>query len=171
MSKITKLDRTALQKLRDPINAHLKVLADQLGLSMVLGNGSFGDGAEASFKLVLKVDDPETKLASFKAEHDRNCQFVGIDWNDPENTGLRPEDFGTEFQYGATTYRMMGIYTKGKNHTKFPIRAEVVADPSKRLEVGKLMMLPDSVVKTIRAATDAKAQPANGNGKKGRKAA
>lgn len=144
---ITTLDRTALQNLRQPIEDELKALGERLGISLKLGNGKFGDGAEASFQLVLRVEDPATKAAAAKAEWDRNCRYVGIDFNRPDETGLRPEDLGTEFAYNRTTYRTTGIATKGKNHQKFPILVEEVG-------TGKVMMLPEAAVPIIRAATD-----------------
>jgi len=157
MTKITNLDRTALKNLRDPIEAELKALGERLGLSLTLGNGSFGDGAEASFKLILRVDDPATKEAAARAAWDRNCRYVGIDFNKPDETGLRPEDFGTEFPYGGGTYRTTGIALKGRGSQKFPILAEIVkAGPRAKGQPGQTMMLPETAVPMIRAATDAK---------------
>lgn len=150
--KITKLDKIALQNLRDPIEAELKALAERLGLTMTLGNGRFGDGAEAQFQLVLKVDDPATKEAAARAEWNRNCRYIGIDYAKPEETGLRPEDFGTEFTYAGTVYRAAGIATKGRGSQKFPILVTAI---SGKVEAGKTMMLPEGAVPTIRAATDA----------------
>jgi hypothetical protein len=161
MTKITKLDRTSLQALRSPIETVLLALGNELGLSLKLGNGSFGDGAEASFKLILKVDDPAVKSAAEKANWDRNCRYIGVDYNDFENSGLRPEDFGTEFSYSAQTYRTTGIAVKGKNSSKFPILCEIVSGK----DAGSIRMLPERAVPIIRAATDAAAKP------KGKKAA
>jgi hypothetical protein len=151
MTKITTLDKLALQNLRAPIEAELVALGERLGLTLKLGSGTYGDGAEASFKLVLRVDDPATKAAAAKAEWDRNCAYVGIDFARPDETGLRPEDLGTEFAYGMgaqrKNYRTTGIATKGKNHQKFPILVEEV-------DTGKVVMLPETAVPLIRAATD-----------------
>lgn len=152
--KITKLDKIALTNLRDPIEAELKALAERLGLTMTLGNGRYGDGAEASFQLVLKVDDPATKEAAARAEWNRNCRFIGIDYAKPEESGLRADDFGTEFPYGGKHYRTTGIATKGRGSQKFPILAEIVSSQQKS-EVGKIMMLPETAVPAIRTATDA----------------
>lgn len=153
---IKTLDKTALQNLRAPIEAELVALGERLGLKFVLGSGTYGDGAEASFKLVMRVDDPETKAAAAKAEWDRLCRYVGIDFNSPDTTGLRPEDLGTEFSYGhgakATTYRTTGMNT-GKKRSQFPILVEEVG-------TGKVMLLPEAAVPLIRAATDAKAKAA-----------
>lgn len=163
MTKITSLDRVALQNLRAPIEAELVALGERLGLSLKLGNGRFGDGAEATYQLVLRVEDPETKTKAAKAEWDRNCQFIGIDFARPDETGLRPEDFGTEFVYGGVTYRTAGI-AKGKGSQKFPIRAEcvVASNPNDRrvraagnVAVGDIRLLPETTVPLIRAATDA----------------
>lgn len=156
--KITKLDRTALQNLRDPIEAELKALGERLGLSLALGNGSYGDGAEASFKLILRVDDPATKLAAAKANWDRNCRYVGVDYSDFDNSGLRPEDFGTEFPYAGGVYRTTGIALKGKGSQKFPILAEIVNPGARGGKAGEIRMLPEIAVRMIRAQTDAKAK-------------
>lgn len=158
MTKITTLDRTALQNLRAPIEAELKALGERLGLTLTLGNGSFGDGAEASFKLILKVDDPATKAAAAKAEWDRHCGYIGIDYAKPQESGLRPEDLGTEFPYGGATYRTTGIAVKGRNSQKFPILAEIVTAGPRGGASGEIRMLPESAVPAIRAATDAKAK-------------
>ena len=154
MTKITKLDKVALQNLRAPIEAELAALAERLGLTLTLGSGTYGDGAEASFKLILKVDDPAVKEAAARAEWDRNCRYVGIDFAKPDETGLRSEDFGTEFTYAGTVYRTSGIAVKGKGSQKFPILVEAI---SGKVAAGKTMMLPATAVPTIRAATDAKA--------------
>lgn len=152
--KIATLDRTALKNLRDPIEAELKALGERLGLSLTLGSGTYGDGAEASFKLILKVDDPAIKAAAAKAIWNRNCQMIGYDFSTGEG-GLRPEDFGAEFLYGGAKFRATGIAIKGKGSQKFPIIVEVLDGGPKRYEVGKTLMLPESAAKIIRAATDA----------------
>lgn len=152
---IKTLDKKALQSLREPIEAELKALGERLGLSFTLGNGSFGDGAEASFKLVMRVEDAETKAAATKAEWDRNCRYIGIDYSKPEETGLRPEDLGTEFAYGGVTYMTVGIQLKGRGAQKFPIRVACVTDPTKRIKPGDIRLLPETAAPLIRKATDA----------------
>lgn len=154
--KITKLDKPALQNLRAPIEEELKALGERLGLTLRLGNGSFGDGAEASFKLVLRVDDPETKVAAAKADWDRNCRYIGVDWNRPEETGLRPEDFGTEFTASGAIFRTTGL-NHGRGKAKFPIIVEVVSDPTNRFKAGAILTYGEQAVPLIRAATDDKA--------------
>ncbi len=157
--KITKLDKIALTNLREPIEAELKALGERLGLSLTLGNGKFGDGAEAQFQLVLKVDDPEVKRAAALAEWNRNCRYIGIDYAKPEESGLRAEDFGTEFPYGGGTYRTTGIATKGRGSQKFPILCEIVTpSPRNGGKPGEVRMLPETAVPAIRTATDAKAK-------------
>lgn len=158
MTKITNLDRLALQNLRAPIEAELVALGERLGISLKLGNGSFGDGAEASFKLVLKVDDPEVKAKAAQAEWNRNCGYIGRDYSNFENTGLRPEDLGTVFPYAGGTYRTTGIALKGKGSQKFPILAEIVTAGPRGGNVGEVRMLPETAVPTIRNATDAAAK-------------
>jgi hypothetical protein len=158
MTRISKLDKAALIALRSPIEAELKALGERLGLSFALGNGTFGEGAEASFKLVIKVDDPAVKIAAAKAEWDRNCTYIGIDFANPATTGLRPEDFGTEFVYNQTRMKTTGLALKGRGSQKFPIIVEILAD-GRGLKAGDIRMLPEAAVPIIRAATDA-AKPA-----------
>lgn len=155
MNKITSLDRKTLTGLREPIEAELKALAERLGLTMALGNGKFGAGDEASFQLILKVDDPATKAAAAKATWDRNCRHIGIDYADFENSGLRPEDFGTEFVYGGSTYKTTGIAIKGRNSQKYPILVEITKVGPRGGSVGEARMLTEAAVKAIREATDA----------------
>lgn len=153
--KIATLDRAALKNLRDPIEAELKALGERLGIAFSIGNGKYGEGAEATFQLVLKVDDPATKAAAAKAEWDRNCRYIGIDYANPENSGLRPEDLGTEFRYATYIARTVGIALKGKGSQKFPIKCEIVSDSAGRAQPGEIRLLPETAVAKIRAATDA----------------
>lgn len=159
MGKITKLDRNALKALRDPIEKELAELGERLGLKFRVGRGTFGEGAEASYKLEIEVDDPETKLAAAKVIWDRNCAMIGYNFDEPDQSGLRPEDFGTEFPYGDGTYRTTGIATSGRGSQKFPILVEIVKPGSRQGgKVGEVRMLPEAAVPRIRAATDAKAK-------------
>lgn len=149
MTKITKLDKAALKSLRDPIEAELKALGERLGLTFQIGNGSFGDGSEATFKMLIKVDDPEAQRALAKAGWDRNCRYIGMDYNNPDESGLRPEDFGTEFMSGTTKYRTTGINI---GRSKYPIAAEIISGP----KAGQTVGFTDMAVPIIRKATDAK---------------
>jgi hypothetical protein len=156
MTKITKLDRTALKNLREPIEAELKALGERLGITFNLGNGTYSEGAEASYKLIMRVDDPAAQAAAKKAEWDRNCGYIGIDYSQPGGTtGLRPEDFGTEFQYGGATMRTTGIALKGRGSQKFPILVEIITPGPRGGSAGEIRMLPDTAVPAIRAGTDA----------------
>lgn len=158
--KITKLDKAAMIALRDPINEALKALGEQLGLTFAASGGAYGDGAEAHFKLVMKVNDPATKLAADRADWDRNCGFIIADYSRPDDTCLRPEDFGTEFDWGGKRFRAVGL-SRGRGSGKFPIRCELVSLPKGHEgKVGEIRILPTGCVSIIRAATDAKAVPA-----------
>jgi hypothetical protein len=109
----------------------------------------------------MTVDDPALKEAAARAYWNNHCRYIGIDWENADETGLRPEDFGTEFQYGATTYKTVGLAKKGRGSQKFPILVECVSDPSQRVKKGEIRMLPEAAVKIIRRATDlATAKPA-----------
>lgn len=161
MEKITKIDRNSMQQMRDPINEVLARIGEELGLEIRLGNGSYSpNGDEGNFKLELKVNDPALKLAAAKAFWNANCRLIGIDYNDYDNSGLRAEDFGTEFTYGSTVYKTVGLAKKGKGSQKFPILVECQSDPLKRVKAGEIRMLPETAVRIIRTATDmANAKP------------
>jgi hypothetical protein len=151
MTKIAKLDKTALKNLRDPLEADLAAIGEKYGLKLTLGSGTYGDGAEASFKLILKVDDPSVQEAAARAQWDRNCRWIGHKFDAPEGTtGLRPEDFGTEFEVKGTRYRTVDLALK---RTKYPVVVEVLTGPKK----GGRTCFMDLVVPIVRAATDAKA--------------
>lgn len=148
--KITKLDKAALIALREPLAAELVALGERLGLKFEVGSGGYdASGAEASFKLKITVDDPVLKEKAARERWNANCQYIGHDWNAPQGTtGLRPEDFGTEFVNKGVTYRTNGI---NPGRSKFCISVEVLNGPSK----GKVVAFDDRAVPMIRAATDA----------------
>ena len=148
---ISKLDKQALIALRDPINAELAALGERLGVTFRVGNGSYGDGAEASFKLEIRVNDPATAEAAARAIWNRNCGLI-----DYERGGLRPEDFGTAFPFNGGVYRTTGIAVKGRGSQKFPILAVVVIPGRNGGDVGQTRMLPEAAAAAIRRATDEK---------------
>lgn len=139
MSKIATLDKKALVGLRPDIDAALKELGERLGLTFRAGNGSYGDGATASFKLEIKVDDPRAQADQERAIFNRNCGFLG----------LRPEDLNTTFVVGRETLTLIGIEPK---KIKYPFKC--------RKADGKVMLYTDAIVERVRAATDAKAKAA-----------
>jgi hypothetical protein len=147
--KITKLDKVALKAIREPIEAELKALGERLGLELRIGSGSYSPhGDEASFKLEIKVDDPALKEAAARAQWDANCHYVGVDYAKPDETGLRPEDFGTEFQHRGNKCRTVGL---ALNRSKYPVKIEMLDGPDK----GKVLLLTEQSVPVIRRATDA----------------
>lgn len=154
MSKITTIDRTALKNLCSPIEEALAELGEKTGLKFRVGNGAYG-GASGHFKLEIVVDDPEAQSAQARKVWDANCFYFGKDYSNAENTGLRPEDFGTEFVLSGTTYRTTGLELKRR---KYPIKVEVVRSSTR--EVGTTVLLTEAAVPAIRRATDANAKQA-----------
>lgn len=153
-TKIQKIDPKALSALREQIDAALAELGEKTGIKFSAANASYErTGFSATFKLELKLDDPEAEAKAAKATWDANCRYLG-DFDTP----LRPEDLGTEFGYGGATYKTTGIATKGKGSQKFPILCEIVKAGPRGGKVGEVRMLPETAVATIRAATDAKAK-------------
>ncbi len=152
--KIAKLDKDALKNLRAPLEAELAALGARLGLKFSIGSGSYDPaGATASLKLEISVDDPAVKEASARARWNANCTYIGIDFNRPEETGLRPEDFGTVFVNKGTSYRTNGI---NPGRSKFCISVEVLDGPN----AGKTLAFDERAVPAIRLATDAAATKA-----------
>lgn len=153
MSKITTLDKRALISLRDPIEAALAKLGEELGLKFKVGSGSYG-GATGHFKLEIAVDDPEVQTAKKREIWDANCRLIVLDYNRMDETCLRPEDFGTEFHGGKGRYRVTGLALKRQ---KYPIEVEVLDGPKK----GATQLFSTMAIPLIRAATDsAKAKAA-----------
>jgi hypothetical protein len=148
--KITNLDKKSLVALRDPIEQALAELGQQLGLKFKVGSGSYG-GATGHFKLEIAVDDPAVQEEKKRAQFNANCRHIGIDFNDPENSGLRPEDFGAEFQSGGVRYKVVGL---ALSRSKCPIECLALSGPKE----GKVLLFQDGLVRLIRAATDAKAK-------------
>jgi hypothetical protein len=146
--KIAKLDKTALRNLRDPINAELVALGERLGLKFEIGSGSYEPaGSEASFKLKITVDDPALREAAARERWNANCRYIGMDFDRPDETGLRPEDFGTEFESRGVRYRTTGI---NPGRSKFCIAVVVVSGK----DAGKAVAFDDRAVPLIRRATD-----------------
>lgn len=154
MTQIKTIDKAALLALRPEIDAALAALGEKFGLTLRTGNGSFG-GDAGRFTLEIKTNDPAVKAEAGRKSWNANCTYIGLDFNRQDETGLRPEDFGTEFTYGsgarAVRYRTTGIALRGKGSQKFPILVETLDGPN----AGKTMMLPETAVPTIRSATDA----------------
>lgn len=138
MTKITKLDKKSLTDLRPEIDAALKELGERLGLKLRAGNGSYSpDGAEAHFKLEIKVDDPAVQEAAERAEFDRYCGMFD----------LIPEDFGLEFRAGSKRYKLLGLELKRR---KWPLKV-------RDLDADKVVLLTDAAVLHIKMARPAKA--------------
>lgn len=131
MTKITDINKAAMIALRPQIDAALKELGEKLGITFSAGNGSFG-GAEAHFKLNMKVADPSIQEAAKRDEFARYCSLFD----------LQPEDYGKTFRAGRTEYRLIGLELK---RSKYPLRVM-------NLTENKVVLLTDAVVPAIRAA-------------------
>ena len=152
MHKIETINKGALIALRAPIEAALEALGAELGVKLRTGSGTYSpDGTTASIKLEILLDNPERQADAAKAAWDMNCRYIGADYLAPEgSTGLRPEDFGTEFVNKGVRYRTTGLELK---RSKFPIRCEALSGP----KAGSTLLFGEIAVGTIRRATDAKA--------------
>jgi hypothetical protein len=149
MTKITNLDKKSLGLLTPQMIAALATLGEQTGLKFEFAGGRFeGSGDEATIKVKVIVDDPVKQEAAARSRWEANCKYIGLDFNRPQETGLRPEDFGTEFVSGGTTYRTTGL---ALGRSKYPIEVEVLTGQKK----GKRVFFTEQAVPAIRRATDA----------------
>lgn len=135
MTKIAKFDKKNLALLRPEIDAALVALAEKYGLAIHTGSCSF-DPLEASFKLVLKVDDPAAFEEKEKENFVRYCRMIG--------SGFAPTDFGTRFRVSGAWYVLVGI---DMGRSKYCVKAREEA-------TGKIKLYTDAVVPLIRAAAD-----------------
>jgi hypothetical protein len=103
-TKIKSFDRTTLKAMRPEIEAALKLLEDQFGISVTLGSARFTNST-ATFKFDLAVicenGDVENKERSaFKA-----YAFM---------YGLKPEMLDQQFEYQGKMFTIIGLNTKAK---------------------------------------------------------
>jgi len=68
MNKITNINRKALTDLRPAINAALKAVAEEYGVSLHAGNGSYDDGNTGHFKLEITALDASGEVVDLSAE-------------------------------------------------------------------------------------------------------
>ncbi|MBS67279.1 MAG: hypothetical protein Tp170SUR191951_76 [Prokaryotic dsDNA virus sp.] len=156
MTKIAKITKQTLPQIAEQMESELAALAEKLGLKISYGGGKYdAAGNEGTINITVKIDDPEVQREAARLIWNNNCRLIGIDYTDTENSGLRPEDFGTEFKYGQATYETTGIATRGRGSQKYPILVKVINDPKGKHASGTALMLPDTAVPLIRMATDA----------------
>lgn len=161
--KITSIGKPELIALRPQIDAALAALGEQLGLKLRTGNASYSpDGAEAHFKLEIKVDDPAVQEAADRAEFERNCIMFRTGYG-PNDKSLERSDFGIEFASGGRRYKLTGLELKRR---KYPIKVRILASPN-RDDIGKTILLTEMAIHSIAAARPAKAEaPSAGKPKK-----
>ena len=114
-SKITALDRAAMNALRKEIDFALEAVGRKFGLSMHAGSGRYTP-KNATFKLEIAVFGEDGEAVDAGAETFR--AFASA-------YGLAPEDLGREFSVGGGVYRITGLNAR---RPKFPINGVRVPD-------------------------------------------
>jgi hypothetical protein len=130
------LNRAKMKEIREQVDAALHEVGLNLGVSLSLGNGSFGD-TEGHFKLKVVnvgagggvVENPERKSWSVFCK-----QY-----------GLRVDDLDKVFVVNGTNYKIEGVKP---SRSKFPISAKRVSDgrgfkfPAESVLIGLRRVLP-----------------------------
>jgi len=126
MSKITAFNPQLCNSFRKQVLAQLQSLADQSGVVIKDGRGSYSP-TEYTFKLSFFVPESDGNVLTPEAQ----------DLKDYANTfGLKPSDLFREFEYGGETCKVMGLKP---NRPKFPILI-------KKIQSGKMFKFNEELV-------------------------
>lgn len=106
MSKtITQFDRTNLRLMRPEIEAALKVLEAQYGISIKLGNAKF-TSENVTFKFEMAVVGSNGAAETSERTAFRSYCFM---------YGFKEEQLGQSFKVGRDTYTVAGLNPKAKS--------------------------------------------------------
>src|SRR5271163_917658 len=135
---IKSFDPSNLKQLRADIDAAFVALRQKHGVALSIGNINYTpDGSKATTKLTMvaigdasaAADPRAARLASMQADFKRAAASYG----------LKPEQYGTIFKYGRSSYKLVGINTRARTT---PIHGQSVTN-------GKVYRLPESAIATI----------------------
>jgi hypothetical protein len=120
-------DRDFVKVIRDKINSNLQSLAEELGVSIDVGNASFTEN-NIRFKLEVAKVSNGTAITPEVEQWKKYAKMFGLD----------PAAFGKTFTYGGNQFRIAGLATR---RGKFPVLADRVPD-------GKKFKFPIEVAKS-----------------------
>ena len=135
---IKAFDPTNLKQIRADIDAAFATLRQKHGVAFSIGNINYTpDGSKATTKLTMvaigdasaAADPRAARLASMQADFKRAAASYG----------LKPEQYGTIFKYGRSSYKLVGINTRARTT---PILATDVAN-------GTIYKLPEAAVASL----------------------
>lgn len=127
MNKATTIDRATLAAVRETTLAAINAALAPFGIVATPGRSTYTNGATGALKSEIQLIDAEPERDNFA----RCADLVG----------LKPEDYGREFEYIGERYRLSGI---NLNRPKFPISAARCTD-------GKGFKFPERLVARLLA--------------------
>jgi hypothetical protein len=102
MTKITQFNKASAGIVAERVTAALQTLAQDLGLVIKRGGGTFGDGT-FTMKLEISVVGEDGKVASRAAETFKQLASL---------YGFKPDDLGKTFRSGGKEYTIAGLVTR-----------------------------------------------------------
>jgi hypothetical protein len=100
---MTQITSQTLKTMRPQIEDALKELGERLGIDFKLGRGTYnGSGVNGSFALEMAARDAATGKSGAQVLFERLAPRYG----------LTAEDYGREFTYQRTRYKLVGINPK-----------------------------------------------------------
>ncbi|KKM67498.1 hypothetical protein LCGC14_1470550 [marine sediment metagenome] len=112
---ITKLDRSAVQVLRDDIDQALKDVADKHGVKITV-NGARYRATEGDFK--VKVNTIGTNGV---VETAKRSSFIAL----ASHHGLDPKWIDREFMHQGIRYKILGLNTRAKRYPVEVLRMDM----------------------------------------------
>jgi len=113
LNKITTIDKSTIQMLREDIQAELETLNEKYSIKIVVGNGSYGDN-NAKLQLLINTIGEHGNVKTKESED--YIREAGYGWNK-----LKPEWLHESFNFGGDTYKIIGYKPKSR---KYPILTE-----------------------------------------------
>ncbi|MBI4382369.1 MAG: hypothetical protein HY574_14420 [candidate division NC10 bacterium] len=110
-TKITAFDRTITSALGKEVRRLLEPFAERYGLKVGRQGGNY-DATMLKLTLELRVAETADGRSGEQVEFEKYC-FIA---------GLKPEDFGLEFAYSGTDYRVVVIAPKRSRNPVIAIR-------------------------------------------------
>jgi hypothetical protein len=120
---IEKMDKAALKLIADMSQTALDAVAEELGITVKIGGGSY-DPAVGTFKPKVTFSLGNAEQLAFE----RTATLIG----------LEPEDYGKTFEHNGHTYKLVAINLRAP---RFPVLAE--------REDGKQFKFPEASIRTF----------------------
>jgi hypothetical protein len=109
-TKITKLNKPTVKYIGKRLRAAVKPLAEELGVTMDVGNCTF-QASNCRFQLKVAVLDPNGQPVTEEMEcFKTNAKLFGFE----------PDDLGKEFSFQGQSYTICGLKPKSR---KYPVIA------------------------------------------------